>query len=261
MTKTSLVALLAMLFSTIAQAEIKTVPVDYELDGTTFKGQVVWDDSKGDTLPGVLIVHEWWGANDYVQGRAKQIAELGYAAFVADMYGDGQTVDNADQAGKLAMPLLMDRKTARKRLDAALQAFIATGHVDKDKIAAMGYCFGGTMSLELARENGPVVGVISFHGNLAAQHGLEAHGEVKPSVVVMHGAADPMVPPDQVNAFSKEMDAAKADLTFIGFAGAEHAFTNPAADSHNIPGVKYQEEADKRSWQIMKIFLAEWLGE
>lgn len=260
MMKTGLVALLAMMVSAVAHAEIRIEAVDYKLDGTTFKGQVVWDDAQGEKQPGVLIIHEWWGPNDYVKGRAKQIAELGYAAFVVDMYGDGRTVESADEAGKLAMPLLTDRAQARQRLNAALKAFVATGHVDEEKIAAMGYCFGGTMSLEVARENGPVVGVISFHGNLSAQGGLEAADEVKPSVVVLHGAADPMVPPAQVEGFTKEMDAAGADLTFVAFAGAEHAFTNPAADGHKIPGVKYQEEADRRSWAIMKTFLAEWFG-
>jgi dienelactone hydrolase len=250
------IAIALFLSTTIARAAIKTQTVEYKAGDTTLKGFLAYDDATTDKRPAVIIVHEWWGLNDYVKRRAQDVARLGYVAFAADMFGDGTTTSDPKEAGKLAGSVKSDPKVELARAQAALDVVKKRPEVDTNKIAAMGYCFGGSVALDMARAGWPLVGVVSFHGALKTQMPAEA-GKVKASILACHGADDPMVPQADVLAFQDEMRKAKADWAFVSYASAVHAFTNPDADKFGIPGVSYNEKADKRSWQAMKDFFAE----
>lgn len=248
--------MIVLLMGSLAQGEIVTQTVEYEHDGVALRGFVAYDDAQDGRRPGVLVVHEWWGQNGYVKARAKQLAELGYVAFAADMYGESRITDDPQQAGEWAGALYADRKLLRGRALAGLEAMKELEQVDPEKVAAMGYCFGGTVALELARGGADIDAAISFHGGLKTD--LPAReGEVKAKVLVLHGAADPMVPPEEVRAFQEEMHVAKADWVLIAYADAVHSFTSKEADARNMPGAKYNARADERSWRAMKDFLVE----
>lgn len=251
-------AFLAALLSSVsgALAEVKTETVDYKLGSQTLKGFIAYDDAVTTKRPGVLVVPEWWGLDDYAKGRAKQLAELGYVAFAADYYGDGRTVTLPNDAAALATPVRSDPAKFRALGEAALKALKARPEVDPQKVAAIGYCFGGSAVLELARDGADVSGVVSFHGSLATTAPAKS-GDVKAKVLVCHGVDDPMVKPDEVAAFTTEMKNANVDYSIAAYGGAQHSFSNPNADSHKIPGIKYDEKADKRSWEAMKAFFAE----
>jgi dienelactone hydrolase len=239
-----------------AHAEIKTETIEYKAGDATMKGLVAYDDAAQGKRPAVIVYHEWWGANDYVKRRARAIAELGYVAFVADMYGDAKTTDNPDEAGKLAGAIYGDADLAKARRRAALDAVSKLPQVNADRIAAIGYCFGGAMALQHARDGAPLRGVVSFHGALKTDRPAKS-GDVKAKVLVLHGGADPLVPPEEVKAFEQEMTTAGADYRIETYPGAKHAFTNPDADKHDMPPLGYQKEADEKSWEEMKQFLAE----
>lgn len=253
-----LFALCTMIFFTpSAQAAMKTETITYPAGSVTAKSTLIYDDKFAGARPGVLVFPEWWGVTAHARKRGEMLARLGYVALVADLYGDAKTVDTADEAGKLAGPLKGgDRAEMRTRAAAALEQLRTHPKVDDNKIAAIGFCFGGTTALELARSGTSLEGIVSFHGGLDAGTAA-APSVIKPKVLVLHGADDPMVPPEQVKAFEDEMRAAKADWQFTAYSGAQHAFTNKDADRHHIPGVAYNAEADARSWQAMKDFFAE----
>ncbi len=247
-------SLLAFPASTPAAVQIEKI--DYEVDGVKLQGKLVYDDAVQGKRPGVLVCPEWWGLDDYTVGRSKQLAEMGYVAFAVDMYGKGVTTNDPAAAGKLAGPLRNDRQSMRRRVNAALDQLKKSDRLDPSKIAAIGYCFGGTTALELARSGAPLVGVVSFHGGLdspAPEDAKNIHGKI----LVCTGGDDPMVPAEQVIAFEKEMRDAKVDWQTIAYGGAKHAFTNPAADSHKLEGIAYNAAADHRSWQAMKNFFEE----
>jgi dienelactone hydrolase len=231
--------------------------VSYEADGITMKGYLVHDKSKQGKRPGVLVVHEWWGNNDYARKRADMLAELGYTALAVDMYGDGKVVTTPDEAGKLAGAVSGNMEGARARFQKALEVLTLHDTVAADDVAAIGYCFGGGIVLQMARMGADLDGVASFHGSLTTKTPAQ-QGAVEAKVLVLHGAADPMVPPADVEAFKKEMDAAKVDYTFKAYEGATHAFTNPAAteagQKFNLP-VAYSAEADQQSWAELQSFL------
>lgn len=209
----------------------------------------------GGKRPGVLIVHQWMGLTDYEKKRADQIAdELGYVAFAADIYGPDRPQGMAD-AGKVSGAYKSDRALYRRRVLAALDQLKLIKNVDPDKLAVIGYCFGGAGALEMARINAPVAGVVAFHGSLDAKE--TAAAPIKPKVLVLHGADDPYVNRDAVAAFEKEMDAAKADYQVVLYSGAVHAFTMPSSGDDPSKGVAYSPSADKRSWQAMKDFFHE----
>jgi len=254
-------ALCLALFSPLVTfAAIKTDTVEYKDGDVTCKGFLAYDDAAVATpKPGVLVVPEWWGLTEYPKDRAKQLAGLGYVAFVADMYGDAKTTDNPAEAGKLATELKPNPEKFRARTKAALDAMrgtAATSGLDKSKIGAIGYCFGGSAVLELARSGADVAGVVSFHGGLATPAPAKP-GDVKAKVLVCNGAADEFVKPEEVAAFEKEMKDAGADAKVINYEGAVHAFTNPDADRHKIPNIAYNEKADKESFEAMKAFFAD----
>ena len=258
-----LVAAVAVLMMVaLSQAEVVTKTIEYKDGDVTCKGFLAYVpqemEQKLPPRPGVLVVPEWWGLNDYAKNRAKQLAELGYVAFVADMYGDGKVVTDPKEAGALATPLRGDRKKLRARAIAGLEAFkkqADDANLDVKKLAAIGYCFGGTTVLELARGGADLVGVVSFHGGLDMPD--PAPAAVKAKILICHGADDPMVPPEQVQGFVTELQKAKADYQVNWYANSVHAFTNPEADSFKIPGIGYNKLADQRSWVAMKDFFAE----
>jgi len=242
--------------ATVARADIKKVEVDYKDGDVTLKGFIAYDEAVEGKRPGVIIIHEWWGHNDYVRGRAEQLARLGYVAFAVDMYGDGKKTEDPKQAGEWAGQFYTDRALAIGRINAALNTLKQNERVDGEKIAAIGYCFGGSMSLEAARAGLDLRGVVSFHGGLKTPAPAKA-SDLKAKILVLHGADDPLVPNDEVEAFMKEMRDANADYTFVAFGSAVHGFTNPGADARNMPPLKYNAKADLRSWEAMKSFLVE----
>jgi dienelactone hydrolase len=249
----------AMLAALSASAAVQLKEVDYKAGDTNLKGYLAYDDSTDQKRPGVLVIPEWWGNNEYPQSRAKQLAELGYVAFAVDMYGDGKTTDDPKEAGKWAGDVKSHPKIAKERLQAALGQLKQSGKVEDDQIAAIGYCFGGGMALNMARWDMPVKGVVSFHGDLSAPKKKADHINAK--ILVCTGDADAFVPPEQVKAFEEEMKSAGADYKVLHYPGAHHAFTNPNADEHHIENIKYNAPADKESWQAMKDFLAQLFGD
>lgn len=235
---------------------IKTENVDYTGDGVTMKGFIAYNEADTNLKPAVLIVPEWWGIGDYTRGRAKQLAELGYVAFAIDMYGEGKTAETPDEAGSLATPFYAPTKLAQNRFDAALAKLKTVKGVDTTKIAAIGYCFGGAMVLNMARLGEPLKGVVSFHGNLVGS-APAVKGLIKADVLVCHGNADQFVPATEVATFKKQMDSIGASYTFKGYDSATHAFTNPMATEkgkkYGIP-IAYNAAADTASFNEMKAF-------
>lgn len=234
---------------------IKEQAVTYTADTVSMKGFVAYDSNSTDKRPAVLIVPEWWGLNDYTKGRAKQLAELGYVAFVVDMYGNGKIAEDPKTAGELAMPFYTNPQMAKAHFDAALAEVKKYAQTDTSKIAAIGYCFGGSMVLNMAKLGDNLKGVVSFHGDLA---GVPANKDLlKAKILVCHGMDDKFVPAETVNAFKKQMDSIKADFTFREYAGATHAFTNPNATAmgqkFNLP-IAYNAAADTASWKEMRTF-------
>ena len=219
------------------------------------KGFVAYDSASTAKRPAVLIVHEWWGLNDYPKMRARELAKLGYVAFAMDMFGDGKTVDNPDAAGKIATPFYKNPQKAKARIDAALATLKSMSQTDTSKIAAIGYCFGGGMVLNAAKLGENVNGVVSFHGMLA---GVPPKKELlKAKILVCHGAADQFVKQPEVDQFKKQMDSVGADYTFKAYPDAGHAFSNPNSTNvgkqFNIP-IAYNAAADSASWKDMKSF-------
>jgi dienelactone hydrolase len=242
--------------STAAAPEIKAETVTYTDDSVTLKGFVAYDAAGKEKMPLILIVPEWWGVNDYVKGRAKQLADLGYFAMVVDMYGEGKLADNPDDAQKLAMPFYMDPYMSNARIEAAWEKARSFGQADTQNTIAIGYCFGGSMVLTAAKMGFPFKGVVSFHGGLAGMR--PEKDRIKAEILVCHGAADKFVSPEEVTRFKTQMDSVGAKYTFKEYADATHAFTNPDATANgkkfNLP-IAYNEKADKDSWNDFMAFL------
>ena len=240
----------------VSHAGTITQKIDYQVDGVTMKGYLAYDDAIKGQRPGIIVVHEWWGLNDYARQRARMLAELGYTAFALDMYGDGKQARHPDDAKKFSSEVMQNFPMAKARFIAALDVLRKHRTVDPHRIAAIGYCFGGGIVLEMARSGIDVAGVASFHGMLATAHPAQVSA-IKAKILVMTGAEDPFVPPAQVAQFKQEMDAAKVDYTLISYPGAKHAFTNPDADKYgekfNLP-LAYNQAADQASWKEMQDF-------
>lgn len=236
--------------STEKGREVETRVVEYVDGETALEGYLAWPKDLSGKAPGVLVVHEWWGHNPYVRKRAEQLAAQGYVAFALDMYGKGVLAKDFDEAGKWAAKFKDNRKLMRSRARAGLAILAGNEHVDAKKIAAIGYCFGGTTVLELARDGADLAAVVSFHGGLATPMPAEK-GAVKAKVLVCHGADDAFVPADEVAKFEDEMRKAGADWQLVKYSGAVHSFTNPEAGKDPSKGVAYNEAADKRSWRAM----------
>lgn len=252
MTRQGLVALLLALgLPAGAAAAVQQKTVEYRQGDAALEGVLVWDDAAKGPRPGVLVVPDWKGVGPVPIAEAEKLAREGYVAFVADIYGKGVRPKDTAEAAAQATKYRSDRKLLRARAQAGLDTLRQSEGVDPERIAAIGYCFGGGAVLELARSGADVDAVVSFHGNLDTPDPADAK-QIKGTVLALHGAADPHVPPEQVAAFEKEMSAADVDWYLIAYGGAVHSFTNPQAGSDPSKGVAYDEKAAKRSWAAMK---------
>jgi dienelactone hydrolase len=251
-----LVALLFTLSSSLALAAPQHKEIHYSDGSTEFHGYLAWDDANKQRRPGVLVVHEWWGHNAYARHRADMLAQLGYVALAVDMYGQGENTGDPEHAGHMMKMATADPAITLKRFIAALDTLKKQPQTDKNKIAAIGYCFGGGVVLNMARAGIDLDGVVSFHGSLATSTPAVA-GKTKAKVLVYNGADDSFTTPEQITAFKQEMDAAKVDYQFINLPNAKHGFSNPDATdlgSKLKMNIAYNAEADKTSWAGMQAF-------
>ncbi len=243
-------------FALAARADVKGEVVDYKCGDAALQGYLVADESVAGKRPGVLVVHEWWGLNDYPKHRAEELAKMGYVAFAVDIYGKGVVTTDRGEATKLVMKYKGDRKLLRERINAGLEVLKNHKLVDPDRIAAIGYCFGGTTVLELARSGAKVAGIVAFHAGLDTPTPEDAKN-IKCKVLALNGGDDASANDDQLSKFQKEMRDAKVDWQVVQYGGAVHGFTNPANPKGGGGPVAYDEKADKRSWEAMKVFFAE----
>ena len=250
---------LSALLAGASEARIAGKAAVYRAGGVSMNGFLAYDADIEGPRPGVLVVHEWWGLNDYARKRARMLAAMGYTALAVDMYGGGRQAAHPDEAGTFSSGLMKNFGTAKARFMAALEFLKKQKTVDPDRIAAIGYCFGGGIVLNMARQGVDLKGVASFHGSLTAV-GPAQPGEIKARILVLHGADDAFVTPEQIDAFNREMKAAGADYQLVVYTGAMHSFTNPDADryarKYKIP-VGYNARADRESWAELAEFLAE----
>lgn len=257
--KNFLLSLTLLCLCSPAFAAVQGKEVTYSAAGTTLKGWLAWDDAASGKRPAVLVVHEWWGHNAYARKRADMLAGLGYVALAVDMYGDGKQASHPDEAGKFAAEVAKNKPMAMARFEAAMKLLRAQPNVDGDKLAAFGYCFGGSVALNMARSGEDLKAVASFHGGLATDAPAQP-GAVKAQIRVYTGADDKMIPPAQVEGFRQEMDKAGVNYQIVSYPGAMHSFTNPDADElgkkFNLP-LAYNAAADKDSWAQATAFLAD----
>jgi len=245
----------ALLCAISAEAKLVTKTIEYKQGDTTLAGYLAYDDSFAGQRPGVLVVHQWMGLTDYEQNRAVMLAQLGYVAFCADIYGKGIRPQSIPEAGAEATKYKTDRALLRARVNAGLAELKKCKRVDAKRVAAIGYCFGGTTVIELARSGAELNGIVSFHGGLDSPTPADGKN-IKCKVLVCHGADDPFEKSEDLAAFEKEMRDANVDWRLIKYGGAVHSFTQPMADG-SLPGAKYNARADQRSWADMKSFFAE----
>ena len=248
--------IMAVLIATGAQAEVRTEQIEYKHGDTLLEGFLAYDDTVTGKRPGVLVVHEWWGLNDYAKRRAEQLARLGYVAFCLDMYGKGKVTADPKVAGEWASVFRNDRPMGRAQAAAGPEVLKSRPQVDPARIAAIGYCFGGTVVLEMARSGADLKGVVSFHGGLATPTPADARN-IKGKVLVLHGADDLFEQPSEIAAFQEEMRQARVDWQMVYYGSAVHSFTNPESGKAGIKGVGYNEAADRRSWLAMRNFFDE----
>lgn len=250
------VSVLLLILAVSAPAAVVTETVLYEHDGVTLEGYLAYDDAVTGPRPGVLVVHQWMGLTGNERMRAEMLAELGYVALAADIYGQGVRPQNTDEARAQVGKFYGDLAFYRGRLQAGLAELKRHARVDDDRVAAIGYCFGGKGVLELARSGAELAGVVSFHGNLDTDQPAQA-GEVQARVLVCHGAVDPYIAPEHVTGLIDELESAGVDYQFIMYADAVHAFTQKEAGDDPSGGAAYQAAADRRSWAHMQLFFAE----
>lgn len=251
-------AMIVLVFFGVVTSQCGVVgkQVDYTADGITLKGYIAYKDTIKEKRPGVLVVHEWWGNNDYSRMRATMLAELGYVALAVDMYGNGQVVDNPADAARLAGETMKNMPGMKARFAAALALLKKNSSVDSARIAAIGYCFGGGVVLNMASAGADLKGVVGFHPGLGSVLQVEKWN-VKAKILVCNGAADKFNSEETITNFKAGLDSAKADYRFVNYPNALHAFTNPAATEKgkkfNMP-IAYDETADKQSWADMQMF-------
>ncbi len=233
---------------------IANATLRYKAGNATLESYLAWDDTSSKPRPGVMVIHEWWGLDDYVKGRANQLAAMGYTALAVDMYGGGKEAANPDEAGKAMNAVLGDMDNGTKRLATSLAVLKSQKLVDAKRTAAIGYCFGGAMVLHMARSGMDVGGVASFHGSLGS-FADPAPGSIRAKVLVCHGGDDKLVADDDIKAFRTQMDKAQAKYEFVSYPGALHGFSNPEATGrgkkYGLP-LAYDEKTDKASWAKMK---------
>ena len=253
----------ALAIPALAVAEVISKTVEWKVGGGTMKGYLVYDNSIKGKRPGVIVIHEWWGLTDYPKKRAEMLAKLGYVALAADMYGDGKTADNPADAQKFAGESMKDANLLKSKFLAAMDFLKQDEHTDPTRIAAIGYCYGGGVVLNMARAGVDLRGVVSFHGSLGAVIPAEK-GKVKANILVCDGEADRNTSPEVIEGFRKEMENAGVNYRFISYPSAKHAFTNPDADERarkfNSDNIGYYKQADLASWNDMITFFDEFLN-
>jgi dienelactone hydrolase len=253
---TTLAAFAVTASAGFAQATVVKKTVEYNMAGKKYEGYVAYDDAKKGNQPGVLVVHNWMGVTDETKSKADALAELGYVAFAVDIYGKSVRPKNAEEAAALATGFKKDRASLRNRMHQGLKVLREQKGVDKNKVVALGYCFGGTAALELARAGADLKGVVTFHGGLDSPK-PEDGAKIKGRVLALHGADDPYVPAGELAAFEEEMRKNKVDWQLVKYGGAVHSFTEKAAGTDNSKGAAYNATADTRSWEAMRTFLGE----
>ena len=235
-------------------ATVKTREIEYRQGDTVLQGFIAWDDAARGKRPGVLVVHEWWGHNEHARNQARRLAEAGYVGFALDMYGKGKVTTHPQDAQAFVSEVTKDPAVLAARFNAALEQLKRDPHVDTTRIAAIGYCFGGAVVLDMARAGTPLAAVVTFHGALATKTPAQP-GKIKARILVLAGGADPFVPPEQIEGFKREMQAAGARFEVIVYPGAKHGFTNPNAGQYGMPQLAYDAQADRESWAAMlKLF-------
>ncbi|MHC2070564.1 dienelactone hydrolase family protein [Bremerella sp. T1] len=239
-----------LLLASVASAEVKTEVIEYQVGDKTFDGYLAYDDSIKGPRPGVIVFHEWWGLNDYAKKRTTMLAELGYVAFAADMYGDGQFVDHPKDAGAMAGKVRANVDEWQKRATVALDVLKKQPQCNPDKIAAIGYCFGGSTALQLGYTGADVDAIATFHAALPTPSEDQAEA-IEAKVLVCHGADDGFVSQESIDAFQEKLKDAEVDLNFVAFPGAVHSFTVEDSGKHNNPGMQYNKEADEKSWAML----------
>ncbi len=241
-------------YAGLARAEVKTKEVTYTHGGTAFKGHLAWDDAAKGKRPGVLVVHEFWGLNDYARQRAEQLAGLGYVAFACDMYGEGQVTEHPEEAAQFAAAVRQNVPEWQARAQAALKVLRDDERVDPGKLAAIGYCFGGSTALELAYSGADLAAVVTFHAALPVPDETQARA-IKAKVLINHGAADAFIPEETCQKVRAALEAAKVDYEFIYYGGAVHSFTVPGSEKVGRKGMAYDAAADRRSWlEMLRLF-------
>lgn len=255
-TRFILIALILVGLTSNVQAKIMTKTISYQHDGVNLEGFLAYDDSIKGKRPAVLVVHEWWGLNDYARSRAEQLAGMGYVAFALDMYGKGKVTQHPSQAGEWMKQVRSNVDQWQQRALAGLAVLKKDPRTDVDRIAAIGYCFGGATVQQLAYGGADLRGVVSFHGSLL-QPMSEQRQKVKAKILICHGAADPFAKAGEVEQYISAMEKAGLDYQMIIYGGARHSFTNPEADKVGMDGLRYSKSADLRSWADMKVFFQE----
>jgi dienelactone hydrolase len=246
--------------ATAAPAAVNVQTVKYTHGGVTFQGHLAWDDAVKGKRPGVLVVHEWWGLNDYAKKRAEQLAKLGYVAFACDMYGNGKVTTHPQEAGQMAGEVRKNLDTWVGRAKASLKILQDHKLVDGKKLAAIGYCFGGSTSLQLAFSGAPLAAVVSFHGALPVPTEDQVKA-IKARILICHGALDSFIPEATIQKVRAALDGGKADYQMVYYGGAYHSFTVPDADKASVKGLSYNAAADRRSWAEMRRLFREAFGE
>lgn len=237
--------------ASVASAAVKTKVIEYDYEGTKLKGFLAYDEAGNEKRPGVLVVHEWWGLDDYAKKRATMLAELGYVAFCPDMYGEGKVTQHPTEAREFATTVRMNLKTWQGRATAGLEVLKKQEQVDTQNLAAIGYCFGGSTALQLAYTGADLKAVVTFHAALPTPTEEQAKA-IKAKILICHGADDKFIPEKAINDFKAALEKAKVKMHFESFPHAVHSFTVPEVDKKKIDGMAYNEAADKKSWQMMQ---------
>ena len=254
--RSALLVLIIMALGTTANAKVVTEAVSYLHRDVQLEGYLAYDDAIKDKRPGILIVHEWWGLNDYVRGRAEQLAGMGYVAFALDMYGKGKVTEHPNEAGEWSKQISSNVHLWQQRALAGLEVLKKHPRTDNERLAAIGYCFGGATVQQLAYSGAEIRGVVSFHGSLV-RPGETIIKAVEAKILLCHGADDPLAEPQTIIQYIDAMKVSGLDWQMIFYGGARHGFTNPEADKVGLAALKYSKSADERSWAYMKLFFEE----
>ena len=251
-----IIILAVIMITGTANAKVVTRAIDYLHGDVKLQGFLAFDDTITGKMPGVLIVHEWWGLNNYARGRAEELARMGYIAFALDMYGKGKSTDHPEEASAWMKTVNNNVELWQQRASAGLEVLKKQPKVDFSRIAAIGYCFGGATVQVLAYSGTDLKGVVSFHGSLIPPNAEQA-GRTRAKILICHGAQDPFNPPDSMEAYVQAMNSSSIDWQLIAYGGSRHGFTNPNADKRGMDALAYNPSADRRSWQHMTAFFNE----